>query len=183
MTPNLKNWRYYCSQGTAVLRGWWYLRHATRVGARVRVWGRPRIRNWGEMIIADRVRLVSTVATLELVADRGGRLEIGEGTVLNYGCSVGATGLIRIGAECNIGTHVIMIDNNFHRLEPERRRERPEPAPIILGDNVWVGTRAIILRGVTIGTDSVIGAGSVVTRDIPPRSLAVGVPARVIKRL
>jgi len=75
------------------------------------------------------------------------------------------------------------MDNDFHRLEPERRNERPDSAPIILEDNVWLGARVIVLKGVTIGEGSVIGAGSVVTKDIPPRSLAVGMPAKVIKTL
>jgi maltose O-acetyltransferase len=75
------------------------------------------------------------------------------------------------------------MDNDFHRLEPERRDERPLSAPIILEENVWLGARVIVLRGVTIGAGSAIGAGSVVTRDIPPRSLAVGAPAKVIRSL
>jgi maltose O-acetyltransferase len=159
------------------------LRQATSVGPKVRLWGRPAIHNAGRMIIGDRARLVSTIATLELVAGRDGILEIGEGTFINYGCSIAASQLVRIGPNCSIGTYVIMMDNDFHRLEPERRNERPESLPIILEENVWLGARVIVLRGVTIGAGSAIGAGSVVTRDIPPRSLAVGVPAKVIRTL
>ena len=169
--------------GWAVLRARWYLRHATRVGPRVRLWGRPSVQNRGTMIIGDRARLVATVACLELVAQAGGTLEIGEGAFINYGGSIAASQLVRIGPRCSIGTHVIMMDNDFHRLEPERRDERPLSAPIILEENVWLGARVIVLRGVTIGAGSAIGAGSVVTRDIPPRSLAVGAPAKVIRSL
>jgi maltose O-acetyltransferase len=68
-------------------------------------------------------------------------------------------------------------------MEPERRNEMPASAPIVLEENVWIGIRAIVLRGVTIGQGSVIGAGSVVVNDVPPRSLAAGVPARVIRTL
>lgn len=168
--------------GLAALRARWYLRKANTLGSKVRVWGRPSVKNWGTLIIGDRVRLVSTIATLE-IAVQDGTLEIGEGSYINYGCSIGASKLVRIGANCNIGTYVMMIDNDFHRLEPERRNERPESEAIILGDNVWLGARVIVLRGVTIGSDSVVGAGSVVTRDIPPRSLAAGVPAKVIRKL
>ncbi len=166
----------------AVLRARWYFRHST-LGKKVRIWGKPAIQNEGEMIISDRVRLTSTIATTQLAVGKGGRLEIGEGTFINYGCSIAATKLVQIGADCSIGTHVIMMDNDFHRMEPERRFEQPESFPIILEDNVWLGGRVIVLRGVTIGKDSVIGIGSIVTKDIPPRSLAVGVPARVIKSL
>jgi maltose O-acetyltransferase len=169
------------SNGWAVLNAIWYLRNATRVGKKVRIWGRPAISNKGQLLIGDRVRLVSTIATLELVST--GTLEIGEGAYINYGTSIAATELIRIGPGCNIGTYVMIMDNNFHRLEPERRNERPESAPVILEENVWLGGHVIVLPGVTIGAGSVVGAGSLVNKSIPPRSLAVGVPARVIRNL
>ncbi len=165
-----------------MLRARYYFRHADSLGSRVRIFGKPAIHNWGEMRIGERVRIVSTIATTELVAN-GGTLEIGDRAYINYGCSISASKLVRIGPDCNIGTYAIIIDNDFHSLEPERRNERPESAPIILEENVWLGGRVIVLRGVTIGTGSVIGAGSVVTKNIPPRSLAVGVPAKVVKQL
>ncbi|MGQ9529396.1 acyltransferase [Chloroflexus sp.] len=166
----------------AVLRARWYLRSAT-LGPRVRLWGRPAISNHGQLIIGERARLVSTIVPLELAVAHGARLEIGQGAFINYGCSIAATELVRIGPRCNIGTYAMIMDNDFHRLEPERRQERPPSAPIILEENVWLGGRVTVLSGVTIGTGSVVGAGSVVTKSIPPRSLAAGVPARVIRQL
>jgi maltose O-acetyltransferase len=77
----------------------------------------------------------------------------------------------------------MMLDNDFHRVEPERRLERPPSAPIVIGENVWVGAHVIVMSGVTVGDDSCIGAGSVVTADVPPRTLVAGVPARVIREL
>jgi maltose O-acetyltransferase len=71
------------------------------------------------------------------------------------------------------------MDDDYHGIED--RHSPPPPKSIILEDNVWLGARVTILKGVTIGHDSVIGAGSVVTKSIPPRSVAVGVPASVIK--
>jgi maltose O-acetyltransferase len=135
------------------------------------------------MIIGSRVQLVSTAAKLELVAMPGGVLEIGERTLVNYGGSIAAAESVRIGARCLIGTHAIIMDNDFHRIEPERRLEWPESRPIVIEDNVWIGARVIVLGGVTIGEGSCIGAGSLVIEDVPPRSLAVGVPARVIRTL
>ena len=158
----------------------WCLRKATQVGTMVRVYGRPLLYNNGTMIIGDRVRLISTVVKTELAVEEG-TLEIGTGSYINYGCSIAAQQLVRIGPNCRIGTYVMITDNNFHGLEPERRDELPESAPVILEENVWLGGRVIVLPGVTIGAGSVIGAGGVVTHDIPPRSLAVGVPAKVIK--
>ena len=169
--------------GRGVLGAKWYLRHATRVGSRVRVFGRAAIENRGTLIIGDRVRLVSTIATLEISVGPEGTLEIGDRVFINYGSSIGATKHVRIGPRCNIGSHVMMIDNDFHRLEPERRLELPPSAPIVLEENVWLGSRVIVLRGVTIGAHSVVGAGSIVVDDVPARSLAVGVPARVIRSL
>ena len=167
----------------AVLMARWYLRQATRVGARVRVWGRPSVTNrHGAIIIGDRAVLFSTIATLELLAD-GGRLEIGARAFINYGCSIAATQLVRIGADCKIGKHCILTDNNFHSLEPSRRNQRPPSAPVILEDNVWLASRVIVLPGVTIGAGSAVGAGSVVTKNVPPRCLAVGVPAKVIRSI
>jgi len=169
--------------GMAVIRAYWYLRKATELGVRVRVWGKPAVSNWGNMRIGDRVRLVSTIATLELVSMPGGELEIGTNTFINYGCSIAANQKISIGPDCSIGTYGIILDNNYHRIEPDHRYEVPESAPVILESRVWLGARVIVLPGVTIGAGSVIGAGSIVTRDIPPLSLAVGNPARVIKKL
>ena len=175
--------KYVWDNGCAVMAARWYLRHADSVGSRVRLRGRPSIQNHGRMVIGSRVQLVSTVATLELVTMEGGTLEVGEQTLLNYGGSIAAAERISIGARCLIGTHAIIMDNDFHRIEPERRLERPPSRPITIGDNVWLGARTIVLGGVTIGDDSCIAAGSVVVEDIPPRTLAAGVPARVIRDL
>ena len=162
-----------------MLRARWYLRNATVLGQRVRVWGRPIVRNLGTLLVGERTRLVSTAATVELAVEVGGTLEIGAGTFINYGCSIGASQLVRIGPRCRIGTHAILIDNDYHRIEPERRDERPPSRPIVLEENVWLGARVIVLRGVTIGEHSVVGTRSLVTGDVPPHSLAYGLPARV----
>ena len=170
--------RYYWP----ALQAHWYLRHATHVGKKVRIFGRPIIENRGTLWIGDRVRIRSNVVKTELAVE-GGVLEICEGAYINYGCSIAARKLVRIGENCRIGTYAMITDNNFHRLEPELRDEVPESAPVILEANVWLGGRVIVLPGVTIGAGSAVGAGSVVTHDIPPRSLAVGVPAKVIRDL
>jgi maltose O-acetyltransferase len=171
------------SDGKAVLAARYYLRSAERLGSRVRVWGHPVVANSGRLIVGDRVRLVSTVAKLEIAVEHGAELEIGERAFINYGCSIGATQRVRIGPRCTIGTHVIMMDNDFHRLEPDRRDERPPSAPIELEENVWLGARVIVLRGVTIGANSVIGAGSVVSQNVPGGVIAAGVPAKVLRAL
>ena len=82
---------------------------------------------------------------------------------------------------CQIGHNVVFATLN-HFLEPEKRK-MTYSAPIVLGKNVWIGSNATILQGVTIGDNAVIGAGAVVTGDIPADTVAVGVPARVVKHI
>ncbi len=167
----------------ALLRAQWYLRSATSVGERARVWGRPVIRNEGSLIIGQRVSMISRAIPIQLTIEPDGKLEIGARTFMNYGCSILATKLISIGADCKIGMDVLMMDNDFHQIDPSRRGIRPPSAPIVLGENVWLGARVIVLSGVTCGAGNAGAAGSVVTRDIPPRSLAAGQPARVIRSI
>ena len=163
--------------GSAVLRARWQLRGAVQLGPRTRVWGKVAVHNGGKLLIGDRVRIVSDIFAVELGVGVEGCLDIRDNVFINRGVSFAAMSSVIIGPNCNIGSHVTIMDNDFHCLEPERRNETPPSAPIVLEENVWIGVRAIVLRGVTIG------AGSVVVRDVPPRSLAVGVPARVIRSL
>lgn len=166
---------------SAVLRARYYLRSAESLGARVRLWGVPAVKNEGRLLIGDRTRITSTIATFELGVGPQGTMDIGSHVLINYGCSFGATKLVRIGDRCNIGTQCILIDNAFHELDPDLRDVQPESQPVILERNVWLASRVIVLPGVTVGENSVIGAGSVVTKDIPPNVLAAGIPARVIR--
>ena len=135
------------------------------------------------MVIGDRVQLVSTVATLELAVEAGATLEIGERSLVNFGCSIVALDRVTIGPRSLIGPHCMIMDTAFHDVDPERRLEPPTARPITIEENVWLGARVIVMPGVTIGRDSVVGLGSVVTHDVPPRSVAVGVPARLVRTL
>jgi acetyltransferase-like isoleucine patch superfamily enzyme len=71
----------------------------------------------------------------------------------------------------------------MHHIEPQRRDLKPSARPVIVEDDVWIGTRAVILPGVRIGYGSVIGAGSVVTKDVPPMTVVAGIPAKPIKKI
>lgn len=155
------------------------LRGTSRLGSRVTLRGRPTVSNEGLLTIDDRVRLVSTVATLELVSLPGGHLEIGENTFINYGSSLVASNHVKVGKDCLIGTHVMIMDCDFHRVED--KTWDTTGSPIIIEDRAWLGNRCIVLKGVTIGHDAVVAAGSVVTHDVPPRTVVAGVPARVVR--
>jgi maltose O-acetyltransferase len=174
---------YVWDQGRAVLRARWHLRAADSVGAKVRLRGKPRVVNLGRMVIGEKARLDSTAATLELVTERDGLLEIGDHAFLNFGCNIAATKLIRIGPYSLLGPYCMLMDNSYHRIEPERRNERPESKPIVLERNVWLGARTIVLPGVTIGEGACVGAGSVVTTDVAPRTFVAGVPAVLVRML
>ncbi len=78
--------------------------------------------------------------------------------------------------------YIIDYDHSFSDVKVPISKQGFASKPVSIGSDVWIGVRAVILKGVTIGDGSVIGAGSVVTSDIPPNSIAVGVPARVIER-
>ena len=112
-------------------------------------------------------------------------IEIGDGAMLNNNVLIKSEGPgIRIGARALLGSRICIYDSDFHELDPSRRRGgRPAMAAVEIGENVFVGDRALILKGVTIGSDSVIGAGSVVTSSIPSGVIAAGNPARVVREL
>ncbi len=111
-----------------------------------------------------------------IVVEDGASLVVNDG-YLNNDCRVECFQSIRIGRGVMIGNGVVIRDSDNHEINPNR----PISAPIHIGDRVWIGARAMILKGVTIGDGAVIAAGSIVTRDVPSRALAAGVPARVIK--
>lgn len=159
----------------------WQLRRVTRLGANVRVRGRVFVQNDGRILVAERVHFVATTVPTELVAFTGGELTLGPRTFVNYGCSFAATERVSIGADCLFGPYVNITDNDFHDLTDRTRQ--PEPQPVTIGDSVWIGTRALILPGVTIGDGAVIGAGSVVTKDVPPNGVVAGNPARLLRTL
>jgi len=158
------------------------LYRCTSLPMTVRLRGNARIENYGGRIeIGDRVLIDGRTVLVEMVAHRGARIEIGERTYLNYGVSISAHESVSIGRRCQIGNYTIIMDNDYHDVADHL--SLGESAPIVIEDNVWIGARATILKGVRIGANSVIGAGAVVTRSIPPNSVAAGVPARVIREL
>jgi maltose O-acetyltransferase len=118
-----------------------------------------------------------------LVMDYGYQTTVGAGTFINSGAVILDVGRVSIGADVQVGPNVQLLTPT-HPLEAELRRTRAEAAePISIGDNVWLGGGVIVCPGVTIGRDTVVGAGAVVTRDLPAGVLAVGNPARVIREL
>ncbi len=115
--------------------------------------------------------------------DYGSRTSVGARTFINYGLVCLDVATVSIGDDVQVGPYVQLLTPT-HPLDPSERRAKWESArPIAIGDNVWLGGGAIVCPGVSIGPDSAVGAGSVVTRDIPAGVLAVGTPARVVREL
>ncbi len=114
--------------------------------------------------------------------DYGSNIELGERVFFNFNCVVLDVCLVRIGAFTLFGP-AVQIYTATHPLDAAQRRREEFGKPIEIGSDVWVGGGAIILPGVKIGSRAVIGAGSVVTRDIPDDAFAAGNPCRILREL
>ena len=114
--------------------------------------------------------------------DFGKNIEIGEGSFLNFNCTILDCALVKIGKRAWIASNV-QIYAASHPIDAVERRTQCTAKPVTIGDDVWLGGGVIVCPGVTIGDRTVIGAGSVVTRDIPSDVVAYGNPCRVQKNL
>ncbi len=140
-----------------------------------------------KIILADRVRFGANcgiaVITRESEGEKPAELIIGRGTSFQENLSLNCRTKIEIGANCIISWDVHILDTDFHQLIKENGEEPPIALPIHICDRVWIGERSTILKGVTIGPDSMVAAGSVVTKSFPANSLIGGNPARRIKSI
>lgn len=111
--------------------------------------------------------------------DCGKNIHIGKRVFINSGCRFQDQGGIFIGDDVLVGHNCVIATLN-HEMDPDRRADII-PAPVRIGNKVWIGANVTILQGVSIGDGAVIAAGAVVNRDVPPRAVAGGLPAKVIK--
>jgi acetyltransferase-like isoleucine patch superfamily enzyme len=171
-------------------------RHAI-VGPGFRPGPRTTVTNYGEpgsVCIGHHVTLLDD----ELRCYRGGSISIGDFVWMSLRGQIVAAQHVEIGDYCIFGRDVYISDTNEHPTDPALRREQTiallrdgiQPdrsaaasAPIVIGSDVWIGERAAIMKGVTIGDGATVAAMSVVTRDVPPRAVVAGNPARVVKTL
>jgi acetyltransferase-like isoleucine patch superfamily enzyme len=157
-----------------------------RVGRRLTLEGAPPlIIGNGRIELGDDVH-VGSPCTWDVAQDA--ELIIGNRVSLNYRGVISVRDSVRIGDDTLIAGEVAIFDNTNHPVSPARRlaREAPSTAemgPVVIGRNVWIGLRCTIMRGVAIGDNSVVAAGAVVTKSVPPNTVVAGNPAVVIKCL
>ena len=157
-------------------RARWSLRAASKVGARAHVLGRPTV-DATDLEVGDDFRVWS--GHRKTLISGGGRLRVGARVFINCGTVIISVQEIVIGDDVAFAHEVLVLDSDSHGVEG-----RPHvQAPVRIGDGTWLGARAMVLPGVTIGKRVLVAAGAVVTRDVPDDVLVAGNPARVVRAL
>ena len=183
-------WRTFWSLATSRLIYEQMLRYRCQVHGRVAMDGdMPLVYGPGDIVIGDGVIISNRntwIVGLKVYPDA--KLEIGDRVTLGYMNLISVAKSVRIGNDCLFAGEVKILDNNSHSLDYMQRRanaplEPEDVAPVVIEEDVWIGTNCMVLKGVTIGRGAVIAAGAVVTKDVPPFTVAAGNPARVIKRI
>jgi acetyltransferase-like isoleucine patch superfamily enzyme len=179
------NWvlgRLYCSM------------YGVKFGQGLKTYGRPILSRHssaritlGRQVVLNsnpRVNLAGILRKVTLVASAGSEITIGDNTGLS-GVVIFAARSVRIGSYVNIGVNTVIYDTDFHPMDWQARHDNNSSqvsiSPVVIEDDVWIGGNCIILKGVRIGRAAVIGAGSVVTCNIPEATVWAGNPARFIK--
>ena len=174
-----KAWRFTLGR----VRSWFVFREARHVGFGVRIRGHaPVIRNLGGTIeLGDHVFFDAPVTATFMDVEAGAILRIGDDTYLNDGVWIGVTDRVLIGKRVRIAPGVRIIDNAYHQLH--NRILMPPSRAVVIDDDVWISSDSIINPGVHLGRGAVIGANSVVTKDVSPFTVVAGSPAREIRHL
>ncbi len=141
-------------------------------------WGKVRvdIEN-GDIDVSSFVRFFPNVRLSLQGVNSKALLKIGRSSSIGDRTEIHVGERIEIGEKCMIAWDCVIMDRDYHPIEGEAERTKP----VIIEDNVWIGCKAVILKGVRIGKNAVVGAGAIVTKDVPPYAIVGGNPARVIK--
>lgn len=154
------------------------LRHGVIGGGRTELFGRVRVsrpHGGARLILARHVSLYQDVGFF--IDSPTATVEIGNDTYINRRSEITCLDRVTIGGRCAISWDVLITDTDYHSLGGSA-----SVSPVWIGDHVWIGAKATILKGVAVGDGAVIAAGSVVTKDVPAASLAAGNPARVVRQ-
>lgn len=163
------------------------VRSLAEVGPGLRVERIPYMIGRGRIVIGRNVYISGKIGFFFARRERLPELHIGDNTFIADLSVISTARCVRIGSDCLLGAGVRVQDNDGHPVDSEKRKARmavsdEDVQPVTIGDNVWLAPRVQVLKGVTIGDNAIVGAGAVVTTDIPPNTMAAGVPARVIKK-
>lgn len=157
-----------------------YLRKANSVGKIVIARGKLSVNNRGTLQIGNMVSLWSTIAPTRLTVHRNGILTIGSNNYIN-GAIISAKVNVTIGNNCKFGPFSMIMDSDYHSIVDHNLDG--ENSPVIIEDDCWIGAKATILKGVTVGKGAVVAVGAVVTKNVPPYSIVAGVPAQIVKEI
>ncbi|MFC5703852.1 acyltransferase [Cohnella faecalis] len=168
--------RDYVKYGYRLFLGALFRRKTDRCGRLLRVCGAVQVSKArrARLVIGSHVILYRNIGFY--LDSETAVIEIGDHTFLNRRSEVMCKRHVKIGSHCAISWDVTITDTDYHAIEGT------EPTrPVVIGDHVWIGSRATILKGVTIGAGAVVAAGAVVSKDVPARTLVAGVPAKVVR--
>jgi len=159
----------------------WYLRKCKSVGKLVSIKGKPHIMAKGDITIGDEVRIWSVFNKAKIFVNKGAKLTIGKNSRIN-GAHISVSNYLEIQDNVRIAPYTIIVDSDFHKVDDHFSDEGVNK-PIIIEEGAWITMNCMIMKGVRIGRGSVVAAGAVVTKDVPPYTVVGGVPAKVIKHL
>ena len=178
-------WIQQCALGLSWFRG---MRHAAKIDRHGPVFAGAGVRirkRFAQIELGEGVKFGHGVGIG--VAGRGSAdlalLRIGAHTIIGDRTHINCQTAISIGTHCAISWDVEILDADMHTIVAEDGQALPNRAPVVIEDRVWIGTRALILKGVAIGHDSIVAAGAVVASSVPPHSICAGNPAKVIRQI
>lgn len=182
----------------------WFKLIGVKYGSRMVITDKVYLTGWGGVKIGDDFTFLSGSGVNPIsrnirgslyVPYKDSKIIIGDRVGISSSC-LHAVKQITIGNDVKIGANVLILDNDSHPVDYVKRRNTYESdvghyeylksvpvSPVFIGDDVWIGANSLILKGVHIGSRSIIAAGSVVSKDIPPDCVAGGVPAKVIRKM
>jgi acetyltransferase-like isoleucine patch superfamily enzyme len=169
-------WKWYRATVRQRLQAVWSLRHCDERGKRCVVYGHPIV-DGSDMRVGDDFKVWSGHRTT--LISGWGTIRFGDRCFVNVGSTIIAVEEIVVGDDVAFANDVYVMDSDSHGVEGRPHKQ----APIHIGDGCWIGARAMILPGVTLGKRVLVAAGAVVTKDVPDDCLVAGNPARIVREL